>query len=289
MSKPSMRDVALDFAGCGVAIFPCREADGRNGRAKAPYIPGGWHGASHDPGQIGSWWSRWPNAVLGLPCRMNGLIVLDADRHGQEDGVTALTRLFLALQLDPNSVPVVSTPRHGLHVLFRRPDDLGPTKAFIAPAGDIRDRAYVIAAGSTMANGLRYRLQRGSTRELAFAIGARRLLELPRSLAALVSKARSAIGADERQCLVTLGTGSLRHRLKGLVRAVALAPVGHRNGTLFWASCRIGDFVRAGLMDYGTAYTLALEAAISSGLAHNEATATIRSGFRTAIGGGHVE
>src|SRR5580698_6739860 len=72
--------------------------------------------------------------------------------------------------------------------------------------------------------------------------------------------------------------------LAGLVRKVATAQVGRRNSTLFWAACRAGDAIRAGLLAQSFAVDVLLDAADRAGLSPNEAKPTILGGI--SKGGG---
>jgi hypothetical protein len=183
----------------------------------------------------------------------------------------------------------VATPRNGHHYLFRRPKELGETKGKIAPAIDIRDRAYVIAAGSVMSNGPRYSLQNGSIELLAAAIGSATLPELPDWLSALVAKPTPGKNTATGYAAPPRFTpaGDVRRRLTGLVRAVALAPPGERNAMLHWGACRVGELVQAGLITEEAAFAMFVEAGSSAGLSTRETIATVKSGVAKGSGSAH--
>lgn len=285
MNTASMLSLALTYTANGVAIFPCREADGHGSTARAPYIGGGFHCATTDEGQIHRWWRKWPNAVPGLPCRSNGIVVTDADRHGQDDGVLAWLKLSAANKFNPYWVPYVRTPRDGCHCLFRRPVLLRSTKAKIGPAIDVRDNAYVIAAGSVMANGLRYTLENGTVSMLAAAIGGKTLPELPDWLSALMASPALPLPRkvesrnDAVQCAV-----DVRERLKGLLRTVAFASPGERNAKLHWAACRVGELVQSGVISEEAGFALITQAGTYAGLPAREVIATVKSGLSKGRG-----
>ncbi|MCK9541622.1 MAG: bifunctional DNA primase/polymerase [Novosphingobium sp.] len=115
----------------GVAVFPCREL---GASVKAPYINGGFKQATTDIliGEVWGW--KFPHAVWGLPCALNNVLVLDADRHGNGDGVANLLALFAQHEFDWRDVPTVATPNGGFHFYFNRPAGLGPTKAHLCEA-----------------------------------------------------------------------------------------------------------------------------------------------------------
>ena len=272
--------VALVYAQRGVKIFPCREADIGRRNAKAPYVEGGWHSASLNEAQVRHWWNIWPNAVIGLPCRMNGVVAIDADRHGQGDGVAALLELFSQNDFDLNSVPNIATPRSGIHCLFSRPIKMGDTKANVAPAIDIRDNGYVVAAGSLMADARSYLLCNGSLEKLAAAIGNRTLPEVPQWLAASMVKPATIAEPVKFSQLTDASAANLKQRLSGLVRKVISAPPGQRNATLHWAACRAGELVRLGRIRGEVAVAVFTEAGRQAGLPEREANLTARSGVR---------
>lgn len=285
MNPPNMLEVALIYSRNGVAIFPCREGDRYGRSSKSPYTVCGFHDATTDERQIRAWWKKWPRAAVGLPCNVNGSIVFDADRHGKADGVSAMYKLFSVHDFDPDSVPNISTPRDGLHYYFRRPAALGETRASLAPAIDVRDNGYVIAAGSLMATGLRYQLHSGTLEFLASAIGNKTLPELPPWLFAMVEKPKvdqvqKAHSFESRED----DTRDVCNRLAGLLRAVALASPGERNAKLHWAACRAGEMVQAGLIPEAAAIEMFAQAGTYSGLPTRETVATVRSGLATGRG-----
>jgi hypothetical protein len=77
------------------------------------------------------------------------------------------------------------------------------------------------------------------------------------------------------------------HALARLVRLVAGAREGERNGLAYWAACRAGEMVATGLFDTDAAVALIAEAATRAGLPRVEAERTARSGIRTGGGPSH--
>lgn len=68
-------------------------------------------------------------------------------------------------------------------------------------------------------------------------------------------------------------------RLERVVRRVALASNGERNALLFWASCRVGEWIDIGQMPREVGESALLYAARHAGLPDVEAIPTILSGF----------
>jgi hypothetical protein len=77
------------------------------------------------------------------------------------------------------------------------------------------------------------------------------------------------------------------YALARLVRLVAGACEGERNGLTYWAACRVGEMVASGLFDADAAVALIVEAATRTGLPRLEAERTARSGIRTGGGFKH--
>ncbi|WP_287208968.1 AAA family ATPase [Mesorhizobium sp.] len=146
---------ALDLAERGFAVFPCREY-GPKGVIKSPYTLNGKDDATADLDQIRRWWRDHPKAIVGLPCKRNGLAVLDLDRHrADQDGIEALR----GLGYDPDTASsfTVDTAADGRHLYFRPRDGLSDSNGHLPDGIDIKYNGYVIAPGSTMADGGRYR------------------------------------------------------------------------------------------------------------------------------------
>ena len=111
-------NLAVEYAKAGFFVFPCsaqrrqREPHDRLpfGKAeKRPLVSSWSKDASNDPVQVCKWWSESPHALIGLPCKQNRLLVIDADRHSaDEDGVAHFAALCEAHEpLPPH--PVVLT------------------------------------------------------------------------------------------------------------------------------------------------------------------------------------
>ena len=183
-----------------------------------------------------------------------------------------------------------ATPRDGRHFIFRRPEGLGDTKGKIAQAIDVRDNAYVIAAGSVMTTGQHYALHAGTVPQLAGAIAALTLPALPQALCDLIAKpiSRPSVQSARSPMPPQPVSGGQhgpdpRPRLAGLIRTVATSGPGHRNATLHWAACRAGELISAGLLPSGSAVIALVEAGLMAGLPGREAVATVRSGISTSL------
>src|SRR5215469_3805189 len=71
-------EAALRYAARGWPVFPCQwQGEGR----KRPLIERGLHAATIDSAIVTNWWTRWPEALIGLPTGDPiGCVVLDIDR-----------------------------------------------------------------------------------------------------------------------------------------------------------------------------------------------------------------
>ncbi len=136
---------ALAMAQRGLGVFPIKEG------AKFPPLIEAWPDrATVDREQIVSWWTRWPEANIGVHCRDH--IVIDVDVKNGKPGLESLK----ALDIDLNTL-TVRTPTGGLHVYFKGPN-VKNSVGTLGPGLDVRsDHGYVLGPGSITADGS-YRL-----------------------------------------------------------------------------------------------------------------------------------
>jgi hypothetical protein len=79
MNKTTMFDAAISYARKGISVFPCKP------RSKEPLIKDWQNKATTDEDQVRAWWSKWPDANIGVPTGLsNGFITLDIDEGGEE-------------------------------------------------------------------------------------------------------------------------------------------------------------------------------------------------------------
>ncbi len=85
--SPHLGVAARSLAAAGVPVFPCVV------EGKRPLTRRGSLDASSDPEQVAAWWSRTPNANIGIPTGAPaGVVVVDVDVHGPHDGRAAYQR-----------------------------------------------------------------------------------------------------------------------------------------------------------------------------------------------------
>jgi hypothetical protein len=133
---------ALARASRGIPVFPCVPG------GKEPLTRRGHLDASTDPRKIKAWWTRHPNANIGIPTgERSGLLVLDVDVDEDKDGFEGLASLTSSL---PDTY-AVRTGGGGAHFYYRYPpgSNIRDSASKIAPGVDIRgEGGYVIAAPS---------------------------------------------------------------------------------------------------------------------------------------------
>ena len=98
----------------------CSSSRSRPARARRCFS--GWRKrSSNDAATVAQWWQQYPNALPALDLAKCGLVVLDGDRHDASvDGVAALRELVRRQAgFDPRRVPMVRTPRDGVHLYFQ--------------------------------------------------------------------------------------------------------------------------------------------------------------------------
>jgi len=120
-------EAALIYAKFGVPVFPCNWKPDKDGKIrKYPLVgEGGLYLATIDPTQIQEWWTKWPEALIGVPMgRRVGMWGVDADskeKKGDVDGVKAWFDLQSECSDGINNDGVTrahKTGTGGLHFLY---------------------------------------------------------------------------------------------------------------------------------------------------------------------------
>ena len=286
-------DAALAYARHGIPVLPVHTpaADGSCscGRpdcdrpGKHPRLRHGLTDASTDPHQIDMWWSRWPEANVGL---RTGLVmdVADVDSAAGAHGL----RHLLGGELPAG--PQVHTGGGGWHFWFL-PLGYG-NRVRLLPGVDWRGTGgYVVAPPSRHVSGATYDwvVRPGADPPPEGPAALRDLIAGPdppwsnggpagfaRSGAAPAGAAPTRpgqgepIARPERYAAVALEAEADR---------VAHAPVGTRNDTLNRAAFALGRLVGAGLLDPGAVVYELTVAARWAGLGRDETVRTIGSGM----------
>jgi putative DNA primase/helicase len=138
-------DLALSIVAAGYFVFPCWEIQGPNSKQtiKSPRTPHGFKDASKDTEKIVRWWKAFPNALVGIPCSINGFWALDLDRKNEVDGVAEFNRLAKGRE-KPKVGPKQKTLSGGRHMLFKlNGRKVSQNAGKIAPGVDIRSEGYI--------------------------------------------------------------------------------------------------------------------------------------------------
>jgi hypothetical protein len=153
-------DFAVAYARAGFAVFPCRP------RGKKPITNHGFRDAARDEAQIREWWTRRPNANIGIATgARSGLIVVDIDSLAGARLLAELAAPFGALS------PTHRVVTHkGSHFYFKLPAKCGTVPSSAEGGLDIRaDGGYVIAPPSIHPDGGSYEWDCASPNEMAIA------------------------------------------------------------------------------------------------------------------------
>ena len=162
---------ALDYADRGWRIVPvhtaakgrcsCRKKDTCDRAAKHPRTLHGVKDGTADAAQVRRFWSRWPDANVGVCMGVaSGMVALDVDpRHGGDASLVALEAEHGSL---PPTIETI-TGGGGRHLLFLHPGvRVKNSQQELAPGLDIRsDGGLIVAAPSVHANGKRYAWRAG--------------------------------------------------------------------------------------------------------------------------------
>lgn len=160
----TIRDAALTYAKRGWAVLPTHTVingqcscgrDNCQSVGKHPRTPNGVKNATTDKITIQGWWTRWPDANVGIATgEISGLVVLDVDPgHEGDESLADFEHQYGPLPITTEA----HTGGGGRHLFFTHPGVTVSNKTGIAPGLDIRgDGGYIIAPPSLHASGRSY-------------------------------------------------------------------------------------------------------------------------------------
>jgi hypothetical protein len=281
----ALLEAALGYAARGIPVFPvhwprpipdgaslacsCRRGPACDRPAKHPLVRHGIHDATCDPGQLERWWSRWPQANVGLA---TGVVfdVLDIDGPA---GLAALGELQEAAGLRLPG-PLVATGGGGWHAWFT-PTGRGnrPPRGLVHV--DWRGQGgYVLAPPSRHISGRTYRWVR--------TLDQAPLPEVPAALCAQLdpdppttTRPAGTVGAAVPGHLYG------RRVLAAELAALGRATPGQRNHTLNQTAFKVYRYVAGGVLDEQDVTLAFTTAALAIGLSRAEISRTLASA-RTA-------
>lgn len=259
---PNLAAAAEHLGATGVPVLPCIPG------GKRPLTVHGFKDASAAPSVVGDWWRRWPDANIGVPTgAAGGIDVVDVDVHESGSGFAAFECARRAGFVE-GWAWLVETPSGGLHAYFLR-GDAAKQHSWQVPSQHIDfrgDGGYIVMPPSRVTR------EDGTTRSYRQIAVAR---HQPRSVDAAGLR---AFLDPPRPVGPPADVPAVGTRPDQLAAWVASRPVGGRNGSLYWAACRMAEKGH----DLSTATSMLGEAAYTAGLPEREALATIRSAYRRA-------
>lgn len=271
-------------AAAGIHVFPCEPGGKRPFMTRTGRLEWGDE-ATTDPDKIRWWWSKAPDANVGVACKPSKLLVIDCDmpkpdkvmpERFQQPGIVVGEDVFAQMTIDL-SVPFpfetfsVRTPSGGMHYYFRNSRDLPMTqRALVTGWVDVRANGgkggYVIGPGSADSRG---------SYDPAVRLP---IMEAPEWLLRLCARPPEQPTAPRPS---TPFEQAYSGSISGLVDTVRYAQVGNRNWALLWSSQRMAEegHTLNEIMD------ALVPAARDAGCEYQETVGTIRSGYRRATGG----
>lgn len=250
---------AADF---GWHVFPCSPAN------KRPLTAHGVKDASVDPEVIRQWWTKWPNAMIGVATgAVSDLVVLDLDKDAEKglDGEASLLELLDGKRLDDTLTS--RTPRGGRHLFFSAGgEEYRNTAGTLGKGIDTRGNGgYVCVPPSVNAAGKSY--------EWTW----RPVYPAPEWLRPKPKPRTTGNGADHGVTDDDRRRAYGQAALKGEADAIAMAPEGQRNASLFKAACRLYELVLGGILTDHEATGALWSAARAAGLTDVEIGPTVDS------------
>ena len=312
-------ELALSLSRAGFYVFPAREADARwqakNGdgstreevrHVKSPYsnkdlgLTRGCLDATRDPAVIKKWWAKWPFALVAIACGPSGIVVLDPDRHGPLDGVTAWEELKSRHDYDVSFCSVTLTANDGLHIIFKTPKGTEITNSPGALDGtgiDVRGNGgYVIAQGSVLPDGRMWRSDPGHI-PLVDIARTEDLPELPAFLIKLISQPRAAhpvkANGEQRPTIATTDSRGRALARKALAEAEdyisSLTPGSDRSTKLFARAADLGSMAARGWTDEAESRAVLRRACEKNGLIADYSESKFEGAFTNGFAKGSAE
>src|SRR3990167_8600225 len=109
-----LAQAAEAYASMNWWVFPLKPKD------KLPITPHGVKDASNKLDTVRRWWSKWPEANIGLDCGRSQIVVIDLDKRTNHDGHAEWAALVNRYGLQP-CTSTSRTGGGGLHLLFAAP------------------------------------------------------------------------------------------------------------------------------------------------------------------------
>jgi hypothetical protein len=241
-----MLRAALAYAERGMHVFPIRA------RGKTPATKNGQDNATTDPGQISEWWTRRPNANIGVHCEPSGIYVVDIDDGPDKVGSETWDQLTTE-HGDPATYEV-RTQSGGRHLYFRpNPGQvangkLRNTASRLGRDVDTRWNGYVVAPPSTGPHG-DYTVVNDVE---------------PAPLPEWIQRAQAPAERPTRPANATADRAAtddaVLARVNELARELAAAPEGQGNDTAARIAFMVGGYVGSGQLSETVAIAMLTDA-----------------------------
>ena len=265
--------IAIGYAREGYKIFPCIN---KGKDKKKPLIKDWPNVATNDLKQINEWWTKWPNAAIGLPTgAINNIWVVDCDIKNDGNGIEEFLKICKENDYNPNDTLIIVTPTEGLHYYYRY--EVGKLiKTSVKEIGidiDVRgDGGYIIGAKSLIDGKAYRRLNENDIQKApSWLTELCRKKELKPKIESNSVKYNFEGNIDPR----------FREKFEEAINAVRGSQDGSRNDTLNKSAFLCGQLVGAELLNESFARDELEEAsmhlAYTDGL--NSVQATIKSGL----------
>lgn len=243
----SMLSVATEYALHGWYVFPLQVG------GKAPFAPAAPHGfknATTDIEQVKAWWTRYPNANVGIATGASGLYVIDVDhKNGTKNGLAAWGSLEEMYGHTPTYT--VSSATGGLHLYYQLPKGVVLKNTVGGPSGvkglgaDIDTRGeggYIVAAGSKVDDG-EYTV-----------VTAMAPAPLPGWVVDVLTTPRTPVRSLLERSAPAPKT--VKERARQLAEQLRNTPPGGRNAAVASISFMLGQYVGAGQLKRSKAISL---------------------------------
>ncbi len=281
-SGPSMRAVALHYAGAGWHVFPLRP------RQKTPLTEHGCLDATKDKAKITEWWQRWPTANVGIATGANsGLLVVDIDG---EDGELALAELVAAHGPLP-LVPEVRTGR-GRHLYFAFDERVKNSAKRLAKIDTRSTGGYVVAPPSVHPSGDLYEWAHDAgPRRRAIVAAPEWLLEqfMARKASPATSTQRELVPAPRPSDGGDRYRAWCLHAVEKESAELAREREGSRGSALNRAAYKLGGYLATGLVTEGDIERSLVDASTANGLVEKDGIDSVRSTIRRGLEAGRKQ
>jgi hypothetical protein len=299
MTNAQNLEAALELAAAGLPVFPVRITYNPVAQKfnKQPCITGWQTKATADEAAVREFWGLFPYAVPGVALGRSGLVVLDADRHGGPDGVSAFHELAARYGL-PEGAIRINTAGSGEHWVFRNlaNDPLGNGEGVLPGGINMRGHGgFIVAPGSVRPDGERWCEPDGGLR-LGSSFVAGTIPEIPGWLVNMI-RAHKALDRElpndqpiqPEQSAVTERERSYAARaLESECTRVGQAARGTRNEILNKAAFALGTMAGAGWIEPDLVRSELFAAAQDCWLVRDDgvgaARNTIESGLKASMG-----